>query len=50
MRRDVSHPTIRNKPMTNGRDSSLKWFVANLEKPADLDDELRDFLAESFDL
>ena len=50
MRRDVRHPTIRNKPMTNGRDSSLKWFVANLATPADLDSDLRDLLAESFDL
>ncbi len=50
MRRDVRHRTIRNKPMTNGRDSATKWFVANLETPADLDDDLRDLLAESFDL
>lgn len=50
MRRDVRHRTIRNKPMTNGRDSSMQWFVANLEVPRDLDDDLRDLLAESFDL
>ena len=50
MRRDVRHRTIRNKAMTNGRDSVMKWFVANLETPADLDDDLRDLLAESFDL
>ncbi len=50
MRRDVGHRTIRNKPMTNGRGSSMKWFVANLEAPGDLDDDLRDLLSESFDL
>ncbi len=50
MRRDVHHRTIRNKAMTNGKDSAMKWFVANLETPADLDDELCDLLAESFDL
>ncbi len=50
MRRDVHHRMIRNKAMTNGRDSTMKWFVANLEAPADLDDDLRDLLAESFDL
>ncbi len=50
MRRAVRHRTIKNKPMSNGRDSSAQWYVANLNSPDDLNDELRDFLAESFDL
>ncbi len=50
VRRAIGHRTIKNKPMTNGRDSSMKWYVANLETPADFDDDLREILAESFDL
>jgi hypothetical protein len=50
MRRVVRHRTIKNKPMSNGRDSSAQWYVANLESTDDFDDELRELLAESFDL
>lgn len=50
MRRAVRHRTIKNKPMSNGRDSSAQWYVSNLESPDDFDDDLREILAESFDL
>ena len=37
VRRAGRDHSIRNKPMTNGRDSSAMWFVANLAGPPDFD-------------
>lgn len=48
-RNTVSHRTIKNKPMSNGRESSVMWFAANLERPEDFDDDLQTLLAESWD-
>jgi hypothetical protein len=47
-RRNVVHRTIKNKPLTNNRNPDTVWFVANLEKPSDFDEDLKALLVESY--
>jgi hypothetical protein len=48
-RRNVVHRTIKNKPLTNSRQANRVWFVANLERASDFDEDLQALLTESFE-
>ena len=45
--RRVTHPRITRKPIDSG--GMRVYHVANLRSPDDLDDDLRELLAESYD-
>lgn len=45
LRRQVHHPLITRKPLAHGD----RWYhVINLKDPADLDDQIADWLAEAY--